>query len=66
MQTPSPHPVKALEVERSTEEVQLRKDVLVSPKEEPSGAVALFEKANDWLDKFFAPPIKVLGPIGGH
>ena len=66
MQTRPPHSVKALEVEPRSDEVQLRKDVVVSPKEEASSAVTLFEETNDWLDKCFAQTIKVLGRIGGH
>ena len=66
LQTPSPHPVKALEVERRGEQVPFRKDVVASSKKESSSAVTLFEEAKDWLDKSLAPPIKVLGRIGGH
>ncbi len=66
METRAPHSVKAFEIERRSEEVPFRTDVLASPKEESSGAVTLFEETKDWLDKCFAPPIKVFGRIGGH
>ena len=66
MRTRTPHSVKAFEVECRSEKVPFRKDVVASPKEESSGAVTLFEEAKDWLDKCFAPPIKVFGRIGGH
>ena len=58
--------MKAFEVERRSEEGPFRKDVGVSPKEEPSCAVTLLEETEDWLDKSFAPPIKVLSGIGRH
>ena len=66
MQTQVPHSVKAFEVEGRSEEVPFRKDVVASPKEESSGTVTLFEETKDRLDKCFASPIEVPGPIGGH
>ncbi len=60
LQTRTPHSMKAFEVERGGEQGPFGKDVGASPKEGSSGAVTLFEETEDWLDKGFATPIKVL------
>lgn len=66
LQTRTPHSMKAFEVERRSEEVPFRKDVVTAPKQEPSRAVTLFEETEDWLAELLATPIKVLSRIGRH
>ena len=66
MQTRTPHSMKAFEVKRRSEQGPFGKDVVVAPKQEPSGAVTFFEETEDRFDKGFATPIMGLSPICGH
>ena len=66
MQIRTPHSMKAFEVERGGKQGPFGKDVVSSPKQKPSGAVAFFEETEYWLDKAFSTPIKVFGRIGRH
>ena len=49
--------MKAFEVKRRSEQGPFGKDVVVAPKQEPSGAVTFFEETEDRFDKGFATPI---------
>ena len=66
LQTRTPHSMKAFEVKRRSEQGPFGKDVVVAPKQEPSGAVTFFEETEDRFDKGFATPIMGLSPICGH